>query len=72
MTYYMLTSIGGYFLTLMHNGNKTYISVLLYHFDQFGSHASRWVLHVTFDPGFNFFSIYYLWSRSAKKQVFWT
>jgi hypothetical protein len=32
--------------------------LVLYHFVQFGSHASRRCLHVTFDPGFNFFSIY--------------
>src|ERR1700678_1917970 len=36
---------------------------ILYHFNQFICHASQRALHVTFDPGFNFYSIYLIFLK---------
>ena len=41
---------------------------LLYNFNQFGRHASQRALHVTFNPGFNFFSIYLIFFFEKKKK----
>src|ERR1700678_2701759 len=54
------------FFDIAKKGN--HFLILLYHFSQFGRHASQRALHVTFDPGFNFFSIYLIFFVEKKKK----
>src|ERR1700678_726650 len=54
--------------TILTRNFCNYLLKVLYHFNQFGRHASQRALHMTFYPRFIFFSIYLIFFFKKKKK----